>query len=65
MKSRQEPIILATQEAEITVQSQLRQIVCKTLSQKKTHHKKGLVGWLKVKALSSNPLLFIKCRYVI
>jgi hypothetical protein len=22
---------------------------------KKTHHKKGLVEWLKVKALSSNP----------
>jgi hypothetical protein len=43
------PIILATQKAEIgriTVQSQPRQI---------TLHKKGLVEWLMVKALSSNP----------
>jgi hypothetical protein len=42
-------VILATQEAEIrsiTVGSQPGQIV-KTLS-RKTHHKKGLVGWLKV-----------------
>jgi hypothetical protein len=40
----------ATQEAEIkriTVQSQPRQIVPKTLSQK-NHHKKWLVEWLKV-----------------
>jgi hypothetical protein len=38
------PVILATQEAEIrsiAAQSQPRQIVHKTLSQKKTHHKKG------------------------
>jgi hypothetical protein len=45
------PVILATQEAEIrriAVQSQPRQIVRETLSQKKTHHKKGLVEWLKV-----------------
>jgi hypothetical protein len=45
------PVILATQEAEIKriiVQSQSRQIVPEILSQKKTHHKKGLVGWLKV-----------------
>jgi hypothetical protein len=44
------PVILATQEAEIrriVVQSQLGQIVPETLSQK-THHKKGLVEWLKV-----------------
>jgi hypothetical protein len=44
------PVILATQEAEIrriTVQSQTRQIVHETLFQK-THHKKGLVEWLKV-----------------
>jgi hypothetical protein len=43
------PVILATQEAEIrriTVQSQPRQIVQETLHQK-THHKKGLVEWLK------------------
>jgi hypothetical protein len=44
------PIILATQEVEIrriAIQSQPRQIVHETLSQK-THHKKGLVEWLKV-----------------
>jgi hypothetical protein len=52
------PVILATQEAEIrriSVQSQPGQIVHKSLSQKKTHHKKGLVSLLKVKSLSSNP----------
>jgi hypothetical protein len=45
------PVILATQEAEIRrimVQSQPGQIVRKTLSRKKTHHKKGLGEWLKV-----------------
>jgi hypothetical protein len=46
------PGILASQEAEIRrilVQSQSRQIVCETLSQKNsTHTKKGLVEWLKV-----------------
>jgi hypothetical protein len=47
------PVILATQKAEIrriTVRSQPRQIVHETLSQKKkkTHHKKGLMEWLKV-----------------
>jgi hypothetical protein len=44
------PVILATQETEIrriTVGSQPRQIVHKTLSQK-NNHKKGLVEWLKV-----------------
>jgi hypothetical protein len=44
------PVILATQEAEIRrimVQSQPQEIVCMTLSQK-THHKKGLMEWLKV-----------------
>jgi hypothetical protein len=49
--------ILATQEAairRIAVQRQSGQIVCKTLSRKK-NHKKGLVEWLKVEALSSNP----------
>jgi hypothetical protein len=43
------PVILATQEAEIRrieVQSQPRQIVCETLSQK-TLHKTGLMEWLK------------------
>jgi hypothetical protein len=51
------PVILATQEAairRIEVQSQPGQIVHETLSQK-TLHKKVLVGWLKVKALSSSP----------
>jgi hypothetical protein len=51
------PAILATQEAEtrrISVRSQPEQTVCKTLSQKALH-KKGLVEWLKVKALSSSP----------
>jgi hypothetical protein len=49
------PVIPATQEAEsrrIGVQSQPRQIVPETLSQKHLH-KKGLVEWLQVKALSS------------
>jgi hypothetical protein len=44
------PVILATQETEIrriVVQSQPRQIVHETLSQKNLH-KKGLVEWLKV-----------------
>jgi hypothetical protein len=35
------------------VQSQLGQIVFETLLDK-TNHKKGLMEWLKVKALSSN-----------
>jgi hypothetical protein len=51
------PIILATQEAEIsriTVRSQPRQIVHKILSQKHPSQK-GMVVWLKVKALSSSP----------
>jgi hypothetical protein len=51
------PVILATQEVEIrriTVQSQPRQIVLETLSQKYPSQK-GLVEWLKVKALSSSP----------
>jgi hypothetical protein len=45
------PVILATQEEgirRIEIQSQRRQIVLKTLSQKKTITKKGPVGWLKV-----------------
>jgi hypothetical protein len=54
------PVIPTTQEAEVrrvVVRSQSGQIIHKTIS-KKTHHKKKegglLVGWLKVKALSSN-----------
>jgi hypothetical protein len=52
------PIILATLEAEIRrilVQSQPGQIVHKTLYQKKTITKKGLMEWFRVKALSSKP----------
>jgi hypothetical protein len=52
------PIILATKEAEIKrikVQSQPGQTVLKCLSRKKPITKKGLVDWLKVKALSSSP----------
>jgi hypothetical protein len=52
------PVILATQEAEIrriVAQSQLGQIVHETLSRKTLHKKKGLVAWLKEKALSSSP----------
>jgi hypothetical protein len=44
-------VILATREVEITrtaIPSQPRQIVYKTLSRKKTHHKKGLVEWFKM-----------------
>jgi hypothetical protein len=51
------PVILATQEAEIrriAVPSQPRQTVHEALSQK-TLYKKGLVEWLKMKALSSSP----------
>jgi hypothetical protein len=51
------PVILATQEAEIRrieVQSQPRETVCKTLSQKSSSQK-WLVEWLEVKALSSSP----------
>jgi hypothetical protein len=51
-------VIPATQEAEIKrtmVQSQPRQIVHKTLSQKNLSQKKGWVKWLKVKSLSSSP----------
>jgi hypothetical protein len=51
------PVIIAAQEAEkrrITAQSQSRQIVHKTLSQKNPSPK-GLEVWFKVKALSSSP----------
>jgi hypothetical protein len=50
--------MLATQEAEIkkiTVRSQPGQIVHETLFQK-TQHKKGMVEWFKMLALSSNPI---------
>jgi hypothetical protein len=51
--------ILASQEVEIRrieVQSQLRQIVCETLSKKKhPSQKTKLVEWLKLKILSSSP----------
>jgi hypothetical protein len=53
-------VIPATQGAEIRrimVQSQPLQIVHETLSKKNPSHThtKGLVEWLKVKALSSKP----------
>jgi hypothetical protein len=51
------PVILATQEAEIrriAVQSQPGKIVGDPIS-KKPITKIGLVEWLKMKALSSNP----------
>jgi hypothetical protein len=54
---RLKSVILATQEEEIRrieVQSQPRQIVHKTLSQKNPWQKKELMEWLKVKALSSS-----------
>jgi hypothetical protein len=44
------PVFLAAQEAEIRrikFQSQPGQIVCETLSIKKSQYKKGLVVWLK------------------
>jgi hypothetical protein len=44
------PVILATQKTKtrrITVQSQLGEIICETLS-RQTHHKKELVEWLTV-----------------
>jgi hypothetical protein len=44
------PIILAAEEAEIRkimVRSQPKQIVPRDPILKKTHHKKGLVEWLK------------------
>jgi hypothetical protein len=37
------------------VQSQPGQIVCETLSRKKNITRKGLMEWLKVRVLSSNP----------
>jgi hypothetical protein len=52
------PTILAIQEAEISkivVGSQPRQIVFETLSRKNLSQKKGLVEWLRMKALSSSP----------
>jgi hypothetical protein len=39
----------------IAVQSQPGQIVCKTLSRKKTNHKKGLEEWLKGEGPEFNP----------
>jgi hypothetical protein len=52
------PVILSTKEAEIrriTAQSQLWANSSWRPHLKKTHHKKELVEWLKVKALSSSP----------
>jgi hypothetical protein len=57
MRYRLTPAILATHEEKIRrtiVQSQLGQIVLKTLS-RKYPSQKGLAEWLKVKAVSSSP----------
>jgi hypothetical protein len=53
------PSIQRAKIKRILDQSQPKQIVHETLSQNKTKtlHKKGLVEWLKVKVLSSNPCL--------
>jgi hypothetical protein len=51
-------LVLATQEAEIrkiTVQIQPRQTSHETYLENIKHTKKGLVLWLKLKALSSSP----------
>jgi hypothetical protein len=51
------PVILATQEAQIKripVQSQLEQILCKTLP-RRTLHKNRAGGVVKVKTLGSSP----------
>jgi hypothetical protein len=61
------PVILATQEAEIRrimVKNLPGQIVCKTLYGKKSFTKKGLVRWLKVKALSLSPSITKKKKKV-
>jgi plasmid maintenance system antidote protein VapI len=58
------PIILATQEAEIRkimAGSHPGEIVPETLSRKNLR-RKGLVEWLKVQALSSNPSIEKKKR---
>jgi hypothetical protein len=52
------PIILATQEAEIrkiAVRSHFQANSSRDPISKKTLHKKGLVEWLKMYALSSSP----------
>jgi hypothetical protein len=52
------PVILATQEEEsrrIMVPSQPGANSSQDPISKKTHHKKGLVEWLKGQALSSSP----------
>jgi hypothetical protein len=51
------PVILATQEAEKSGGSRFKvspDKQCVRPYLEKTHHKKGLVEWLKVEALSSN-----------
>jgi hypothetical protein len=49
------PTYSGGREQEDRSRSQLRQTVRPNLEN--THHKKGLVEWLKVEALSSNPVL--------
>jgi hypothetical protein len=60
------PVILATQEAgirRIMIQSHCGQLLGETLFQK-THHKKGLMEWIKVYALSLNPSTTKKNYYM-
>jgi hypothetical protein len=52
------PVILATQELRSRgsrFKAKLGQIVFETLSRKNLSQKKGLVEWLRMKALSSSP----------
>jgi hypothetical protein len=52
------PAILATEEAEIRrIRRPANANSFMRFSLKKTHHKNGLVEWLKVYVLSSNPSL--------
>jgi hypothetical protein len=49
------PVVLATQEDCGSKPAWTN--TSQTAYLKKTHHKKGLVGWLMVQALSSKPIL--------
>jgi hypothetical protein len=61
------PVILATQEAEIrriTTESQLRENSSVKNYHEKPFIKKGLMEWLKMKALSSSPGITKKDNYI-